>query len=154
MKYRRPTLQILEKQNCLVVGMSKSGREYIVDVLQQQRNFKNMNVISFTLYKTMNLSIYRSIYQSQIPLVFVVDSTNISSENKLYLSQLITILKEKSKLLIVATKIDQENSLSKEEISDLLNLDSYKGIFKILKYSGVKSLNEGIKWVLHVGNNL
>ncbi|CAL6092380.1 putative_ARL1-ADP-ribosylation factor [Hexamita inflata] len=154
MKYRQPSLQILEKHNCLVVGTSQSGREYIVDILQQQRYLKNVNIISFTLYKSINLSIYRSLYERQIPLIFVVDSTNIQYENRLYLNQLITILQEQSKILIIATKMDQENSLSEEQILDVLNLDSYKGIFKFQKYSGVKGLQDGVKWVLKLGNNL
>ncbi|CAL5974780.1 ADP-ribosylation_factor 1 [Hexamita inflata] len=113
---------------------------------------RNITITRISLCKAqLNIQAYKKLFQKpQTHIIFVIDSTNIQSELRKQIDQIINIMpQQNTKLLLFLTKIDLQGSKTNEEIIDELNLDSLK-LQTILQRCNAltgEGIQQGLDWL-------
>ncbi|CAL6083183.1 ADP-ribosylation_factor like protein 2a [Hexamita inflata] len=151
-------------RNFLMVGKYDSGKSSIIKIIAPRLSpmpMIGLNSNIFNISKSIQLtcfSVFSKKYSDQYKifcnditgLIFVLDSSCIDDDVKYYLDLFMEQQEVRnSKILILANKCDLENAMTKDEIYEKLNLESYKGQLLLQICSAVtkQGIKEGIKWL-------
>ncbi|CAL6066755.1 ADP-ribosylation_factor [Hexamita inflata] len=143
----------------LMVGKCGSGKSSIIKIIAPNFKFPVQNIklnsnicylMSYFLFGNYHSDHFQMFCKDITGLIFVLDSSCIYADVKYYLDLFMKQQEvQKSKILILANKCDLENAMTKDQIYEELNLESYKGQLLLQMCSTItkQGIKEGIKWL-------
>ncbi|CAL6023132.1 ADP-ribosylation_factor like protein 2a [Hexamita inflata] len=135
----------LSKQSPQNYPRCRISNQIVIFLIQQ-----SIQLTCFSVFSKKYSDQYKIFCNDITGLIFVLDSSCIDDDVKYYLDLFMEQQEVRnSKILILANKCDLENAMTKDEIYEKLNLESYKGQLLLQICSAVtkQGIKEGIKWL-------